>query len=74
MKKRIKRFFKRLKLKTYLYFKNIGFAPTHQDDPATYEKTCFLILLSAQQPSVSYLDYNSAEDATQMFSLIFFGY
>jgi hypothetical protein len=56
MTKRIKRFFKRLKLRTYLYFKKIGFAPTHQDDPTTYEKTCFLICLKViQHPDTKFM-------------------
>jgi hypothetical protein len=56
MKKRIKRFFKRLKLRMYLYFKKIGFAPTHQDDPTTYEKTCFLICLKViQHPDTKFM-------------------
>ena len=54
--KRIKRFFKRLKLRTYLYFKNIGFAPTHQEEPTSYEKTCFLICLKViQHPDTKFM-------------------
>ena len=54
--KRIKRFFKRLKIRVYLAFRRNGFAPTHQDDPTTYEKTCFLICLKViQHPDTKFM-------------------
>jgi hypothetical protein len=54
--KRIKRFFKRLKIRVYLAFRRNGFAPTHQDKPLTYEKTCFLICLKMiQNPETKFM-------------------
>lgn len=46
MTKRIKRFFKRLKLKFYLWSKKGEFiAPTYVEESSSYEKTCFQICL-----------------------------
>jgi hypothetical protein len=54
--KRIKRFFKRLKIRVYLEFIRNCFAPTHQDKPLTYEKTCFLICLKMiQNPETKFM-------------------
>jgi hypothetical protein len=54
--KRIKRFFKRLKIRMYLAFRRNGFAPTHEEEPTTYEKTCFLICLKMiQHPETKFM-------------------
>ena len=46
MTKRIKRFFRRLKLKFYLWIKKGEFiAPTYVEESSSYEKTCFQICL-----------------------------
>jgi len=43
MKKKIFRFFKRLKLKTYIWLTKKTFIKTYSDDVESYEKTFFLI-------------------------------
>ena len=54
--KRIKRFFKRLKLRIYLSFRRSGFAPTYQDQPMNNEKTCFLICVKIiQNPETKFM-------------------
>ncbi len=45
MKKRIIRFFTRLKLRMYLWAKRSSFIPSHEDEEVSYEKTCFKICL-----------------------------
>ena len=45
MNKRIKRFFRRLKLRLYLSAKKSSFIPTYEDEETSYEKTCFKICL-----------------------------
>jgi hypothetical protein len=46
MKKRIGRFFKRLKLKLYIWTtKSAGSFATQEEEISSYEKTCFLICL-----------------------------
>lgn len=45
MKKRIFRFFKRFKLRFYLWSKKSSLMKTYQEEIATYEKTCFKICL-----------------------------
>jgi hypothetical protein len=45
MKKRIKRFFNRLKLRLYLSARGTNIIPTYKDEISTYEKTCFKICL-----------------------------
>jgi hypothetical protein len=49
MKKRIVRFFRRLKLKFYLWTKekNGTIIPSYEEEPSSYEKTCFQICLKA---------------------------
>lgn len=54
--KKIKRFFKRLKLRIYLSFRRSDFAPSYKDKPLTYEKTCFLICLKMiQNPETKFM-------------------
>lgn len=45
MKQRIIRFFKRLKLKTYIWAKRTSFIKTEEEEVTTYEKTTFQICL-----------------------------
>jgi hypothetical protein len=46
MTKTVKRFFKRLKLKFYLWTKNSNsLVPTYEGEVSSYEKTCFKICL-----------------------------
>lgn len=45
MNNKIKRFFKRLKLRFYLWSIKDGMFKTHEDEVTTYEKTCFQICL-----------------------------
>jgi len=45
MKKKIIRFFKRFKMKFYLWSKRSSFMKTYQEEITTYEKTCFKICL-----------------------------
>ena len=49
MKKRIIRFFRRLKLRFYLWTKekNGTIIPSYEEEPSSYEKTCFQICLKA---------------------------
>jgi hypothetical protein len=47
MKKRVIRFFRRLKLRLYLSVKKNSFVPTYEDEETSYEKTCFKICLKA---------------------------
>ena len=49
MKKRIVRFFRRLKLKFYLWGKrkDRSIIPSYEEEPTSYEKTCFQICLKA---------------------------
>ena len=47
MKKRIKRFIKRLKLRFYLWSKKRDIVPSYEENKTPYEKTCFLICLKA---------------------------
>lgn len=43
MKKRIYRFFRRLKLRLYIWARSRNMVPSYQDDVESYEKTFFLI-------------------------------
>ena len=45
MKKKIIRFFKRFKMKFYLWSKRSSLMKTYQEEITTYEKTCFKICL-----------------------------
>jgi hypothetical protein len=56
MKKRIIRFFTRLKLRMYLWAKRSSFAPSHEDEEVSYEKTCFKICLkSIKHPNTKFM-------------------
>lgn len=45
MKKKLFRFFRRLKLRFYIWMKKGRVIPTYEDQTTTYEKTCFMICL-----------------------------
>jgi hypothetical protein len=56
MKKRVKRFFNRLKLRFYLWSKGNKFAPTYVEEVSSYEKTCFHICLKMiKHPSTKFM-------------------
>jgi len=56
MKKKVIRFFRRLKLRFYLWFKKGKAFPTYEDTTPSYEKTCFMICLKViKHPTTKFM-------------------
>lgn len=56
MEKKIIRFFKRLKLRFYIWMKKGRVIPTYEDQTTSYEKTCFMICLKViKHPSTKFM-------------------
>ncbi len=56
MKKKLFRFFRRLKLRFYIWFKKGRTLPTYEEEATTYEKTCFMICLKViKHPSTKFM-------------------
>jgi hypothetical protein len=56
MEKKIIRFFKRLKLRFYIWIKKGRVIPTYEDQTTSYEKTCFMICLKViKHPSTKFM-------------------
>ena len=56
MKKKVIRFFRRLRLRFYLWTKKARIMPTYQDETTSYEKTCFMICLKViKHPTTKFM-------------------
>ena len=56
MKKRLFRFFRRLKLRFYIWMKKGKVIPTYEDEMTSYEKTCFMICLKViKHPTTKFM-------------------
>jgi hypothetical protein len=56
MKKKVIRFFRRLRLRFYLWTKKGRIMPTYQDETTPYEKTCFMICLKViKHPTTKFM-------------------
>jgi hypothetical protein len=56
MKKKLFRFFRRLKLRFYIWLKKGRTLPTYEEEVTTYEKTCFMICLKViKHPSTKFM-------------------
>jgi hypothetical protein len=56
MKKKLFRFFRRLKLRFYIWLKKGRTLPTYEEEATTYEKTCFMICLKViKHPSTKFM-------------------